>query len=60
LRYFDDLTRVEEPEDYLQVNKYMELTHKTKPVIQISLQEIKQNLIFQSSQFFSGELLASK
>jgi len=43
LRYFDDLTRVEEPEDHLQVNKYMELTHKTKPVILISLHEIFEN-----------------
>jgi Ras GTPase-activating-like protein IQGAP2/3 len=40
MRYFDDLPRVEEPEDYLQVNRYMELTHQTKPVISISLHEI--------------------
>jgi len=40
MRYFDDLPRVEEPEDYLQVNRYMELTHQSKPVIYISLHEI--------------------
>jgi len=40
LRYFEELPKVDEPEDFLQVNKYMELTHKTKPVILISLDEI--------------------
>jgi len=40
MRYFDDLPRVGDPEDHLQVNKYMELTHQTKPVISISLHEI--------------------
>jgi len=40
MRYFDDLPRVEDPEDHLQVNKYMELTHETKPVISISMHEI--------------------
>jgi len=40
LRYLEDLPKVDEPEDFLQVNKYMELTHKTKPVILISLDEI--------------------
>jgi len=40
MRYFDDLPRVGDPEDFLQVNKYMELTHQTKPVISISLHEI--------------------
>eukprot|EP01087_Luapelamoeba_hula_P002864 TRINITY_DN1266_c0_g1_i2.p1 TRINITY_DN1266_c0_g1~~TRINITY_DN1266_c0_g1_i2.p1 ORF type:complete len:921 (+),score=243.14 TRINITY_DN1266_c0_g1_i2:199-2961(+) len=38
--YFNSLVKVDEPEDYLQVNKYMELTQKTKPVILISLREI--------------------
>jgi len=38
--YFNSLVKVDEPEDHLQVNKYMELTQKTKPVIQISLHEI--------------------
>ncbi|KAL6067246.1 Ras GTPase-activating-like protein rgaA [Balamuthia mandrillaris] len=38
--YFNSLVKVDEPEDYLQVNKYMELTQKTKPLIQISLHEI--------------------
>jgi hypothetical protein len=32
--------QVDDPEDHLQVNKYMELTQKTKPVILISLHEI--------------------
>lgn len=40
LRYLEELPKVDEPEDFLQVNKYMELTHKTKPVILISLDEI--------------------
>eukprot|EP01114_Cavostelium_apophysatum_P024750 TRINITY_DN97_c0_g1_i1.p1 TRINITY_DN97_c0_g1~~TRINITY_DN97_c0_g1_i1.p1 ORF type:complete len:949 (-),score=375.35 TRINITY_DN97_c0_g1_i1:141-2822(-) len=38
--YFNDLIGVADPEDYLQVDKYMELTQKTKPVIIISLHEI--------------------
>lgn len=40
--YFMDLTEVADPEDYLQVDKYMELTQKAKPVIIISLHEIAQ------------------
>jgi Ras GTPase-activating-like protein IQGAP2/3 len=40
IRYFEEMPKVDDPEDYLQVNKYMELTHKTKPVILISLDEI--------------------
>eukprot|EP00005_Dracoamoeba_jomungandri_P001282 CAMPEP_0174252074 /NCGR_PEP_ID=MMETSP0439-20130205/1701_1 /TAXON_ID=0 /ORGANISM="Stereomyxa ramosa, Strain Chinc5" /LENGTH=892 /DNA_ID=CAMNT_0015332565 /DNA_START=22 /DNA_END=2700 /DNA_ORIENTATION=- len=38
--YFNSLVKVDDPEDHLQVNKYMELTQKTKPVILISLHEI--------------------
>lgn len=38
--YFTDLIEVADPEEYLQVDKYMELTQKTKPVIIISLHEI--------------------
>jgi len=38
--YFTDLIEVADPEDYLQVDKYMELTQRTKPVIIISLHEI--------------------
>ena len=40
INYFNDLIRVDDPEDHLKVNKYMELTQKTKPVILISLNEI--------------------
>jgi len=40
VRYFEEMPKVDDPEDHLQVNKYMELTHKTKPVILISLDEI--------------------
>jgi Ras GTPase-activating-like protein IQGAP2/3 len=40
LRYVDDVPRVEDPEDHLQVTRYNELTHQTKPVISISLHEI--------------------
>ncbi|KYQ88346.1 RasGTPase-activating protein [Tieghemostelium lacteum] len=39
-RYLEEIIEVGEPEDYLQVDKYMELTQKTKPVIIISLPEI--------------------
>jgi len=38
--YFASLVTVDEPEDYLQVNKYNELTQRTKPVIMVSTQEI--------------------
>ncbi|EAL63601.1 RasGTPase-activating protein [Dictyostelium discoideum AX4] len=38
--YLQEIIEVGEPEDYLQVDKYMELTQKTKPVIIISLPEI--------------------
>jgi len=38
--YFNDLIDVAEPSEYLQVDRYMELTQKTKPVIIISLHEI--------------------
>jgi hypothetical protein len=42
--------KVDDPEDHLQVNKYMELTQKTKPVILISLHEISatHNLVLQN------------
>jgi Ras GTPase-activating-like protein IQGAP2/3 len=36
------LAEVADPEDYLQVDRYMELFQKTKPVIIISLHEISQ------------------
>jgi len=38
--YFNTLVHVDEPEDQLQVTKYMELTQKTKPVIFISPHEL--------------------
>lgn len=38
--YFTDLIEVAEPDEYLQVDRYMELTQKTKPIIIISLKEI--------------------
>jgi len=38
--YFNSLVKVDNPEDHLQVNKYMELTQKAKPAIMISLHEI--------------------
>ena len=38
--YFNDLIDVVEPSEYLQVDRYMELTQKAKSVIIISLQEI--------------------
>jgi len=48
--YFNSLVKVDDPEDHLQVNKYMELTQKTKPVILISLHEISatHNLVLQN------------
>lgn len=41
--YFDELTDVLAPEDALSLDKYMELTQKTKPLIVISLHEIAQS-----------------
>jgi Ras GTPase-activating-like protein IQGAP2/3 len=38
--YFSELIEVEEPEEYLRVDRYMELTQETKPVIMISTEEI--------------------
>lgn len=38
--YFDELVDVLPPEDALSLDKYMELTQKTKPLIVISLDEI--------------------
>jgi len=40
--FYNDLIEVADPDDYLQVDKYMELTQKTKPVIIISINEIAQ------------------
>lgn len=40
--YFTDLMEVPNPEQYLQVDKYIELTQKTKPIIIISLREISR------------------
>lgn len=40
--YFVELIDVAEPSEHLQVDKYMELTQKTKPVIIISMHEISQ------------------
>jgi len=38
--YFSDLVDVPPPEDYLQVNQYMELTQRSKPLIIIAMREI--------------------
>lgn len=40
IEYYSELVDVPQPEDQLQVNQYMELTQKTKPLIIISLAEI--------------------
>jgi Ras GTPase-activating-like protein IQGAP2/3 len=40
--YFEELIDVESPDDALQLDKYMELTQKTKPLIVISLHEIAE------------------
>merc|ERR1712188_158579 len=40
LEYVSNVPRVPDPEDKLQVNKYMELAQKSKPIIMISLDEI--------------------
>ena len=42
VHYFNSLLKVDNPEDHLQVNKYMELTQKAKPAIMISLHEIAE------------------
>jgi len=39
-KYVHDVPAVADPEDHLQVNRYMELAQKTKPIIMISLDEI--------------------
>ena len=55
--YFNSLVKVDDPEDHLQVNKYMELTQKTKPVILISLHEISatHNLLLQNLDALATE-----
>jgi Ras GTPase-activating-like protein IQGAP2/3 len=40
VKYFNDLVQVADPEDYLQVDQYNEITRKEKPVIVISLTEM--------------------
>jgi len=40
--FYSDLIEVADPDDYLQVDKYMELTQKTKPIILVSLNEMAQ------------------
>lgn len=42
MEYINDLTSISDAEDYLAVNKYMELTQKTKPLILISDHEIAE------------------
>jgi Ras GTPase-activating-like protein IQGAP2/3 len=42
VEYINDLTSISDAEDYLAVNKYMELTQKTKPLILISDHEIAE------------------
>jgi len=41
-QYLEDLLDVPDPEDYLKVDRYIELTQKTKPVIIISYHEVAQ------------------
>ncbi len=41
-RYLEDLLDVPDPEDFLKVDRYIELTQKTKPVIIISYHEVAQ------------------
>ncbi|EFA79526.1 RasGTPase-activating protein [Heterostelium album PN500] len=52
-QYLEEIIEVGEPEDYLQVDKYMELTQKTKPVIIISLPEISSTHILISKNLDS-------
>jgi len=40
IEYYSELIDVPPPEDYLQVNQYMELTQKTKPIIIVSMGEL--------------------
>jgi Ras GTPase-activating-like protein IQGAP2/3 len=40
VEYFADLVAVQPPEDYLQVNQYMELTQRSKPIVLISMKEV--------------------
>eukprot|EP00026_Physarum_polycephalum_P002687 Phypoly_transcript_02695.p1 GENE.Phypoly_transcript_02695~~Phypoly_transcript_02695.p1 ORF type:complete len:813 (+),score=183.58 Phypoly_transcript_02695:90-2528(+) len=41
-RYLEDLLDVPDPEDFLKVDRYIELTQMTKPVIIISYHEVSQ------------------
>jgi Ras GTPase-activating-like protein IQGAP2/3 len=41
-QYLENLLDVPDPEDFLKVDKYIELTQKTKPVIIISYHEVSQ------------------
>jgi len=40
IKYFNQIVQVTDPEDFLQVDQYMELTQKEKPTIYINLSEI--------------------
>jgi len=40
IEYYSELIDVPQPEDHLQVNQYMELTQKTKPIIIVSMGEL--------------------
>ncbi len=40
VKYFNNLVQVPDPEDFLQVDQYNEMTQKEKPVIIISLTEL--------------------
>jgi len=42
LEYISNVISVSEPEDHLQVNRYLEMAQKSKPIILISLNEIVQ------------------
>eukprot|EP01100_Stratorugosa_tubuloviscum_P003617 TRINITY_DN187_c1_g2_i1.p1 TRINITY_DN187_c1_g2~~TRINITY_DN187_c1_g2_i1.p1 ORF type:complete len:825 (+),score=410.29 TRINITY_DN187_c1_g2_i1:219-2693(+) len=57
LRYFDEVARVEEPEDTLQMSRYPDLTQNAKPVIYISFKEIINTigLLFENEQVLASD-----
>ena len=57
-RYLEDLLDVPDPEDFLKVDRYIELTQMTKPVIIISYHEVSQthNLVHKHILHYSEEV----
>ena len=57
VKYFSDLVQVADPEDFLQVDQYNELTQKEKPIIIINLSEMISihKLVFDKLDSLAGK-----